>query len=123
MTTAVERVRAALAAAMLAAYPDPADTPIVGVLGPTDAPQRATVLVGSSQVTPQTVACPGRTYAVRVWTITPVTAPGAGDAAVDGLLDAALSGLDAAGIGWSDATRGVWAEQYPSYVITVEVIE
>lgn len=118
---AVGRVAAALDLAF-ASLP-PGDRPLVGVLGPTDPPQRATVLVGSSQVTPPTVACAARVYAVRVWVITPLTAPGAGDDAVDALLDAALDGLDAAGIGWSDATRGVWAEQYPSYVITVEVVE
>jgi hypothetical protein len=123
MTQAVQTVTAALVAGMMTAYPDPGTRPIVGVMGPTDPPQRDTVLVGSSQVTPPNVACPsGRTYEVRAWAISAMTAPGAGDDSVDALLDAVLASLDAAAVSWSTAVRGVWADQYPSYVVTMEVV-
>jgi hypothetical protein len=121
MTTAVLAVLDALAAGMVTPYPDPQERPITGLLGPTDPPQRATLLAGSSRVEPPSVACPVRVYTVRVWAITPITAPGAGDDALDELLDASLAALDAAGIGWSEAVRGVWADGYPSYEITTEV--
>jgi hypothetical protein len=120
MTQAVATVIAAISAAVDTAYPVD-EIPIVGNVGPTDPPQRLTVLVGSSTVEPPSVACPARVYTVTVWAITPITAPGAGDSSLDGLLDVVLDGLDAAGIVWSDATRGTWADQYPSYEITTEV--
>jgi hypothetical protein len=122
MTQAVADVVAAIRAAVAAAYPVDA-VPIVGNVGPTDPPQRATVLVGSASVEPPSVACPsGRTYAVTVWAISAVTAPGAGDTDLDRLLDVALDGLDAAGIVWTQAVRGTWYDAYPSYEITTEVV-
>lgn len=119
MTQACGRVSAAIDLGFATLPPD--ERPIVGGIGPTDPPQRGTILVGSSRVEPPSIACPARTYTVTVWAISPVIAPGAGDDRVDTLLDRTLAALDAAGIAWSEATRGVWADQYPSYEITTEV--
>lgn len=89
--------------------------------GPTDPPTRGTVVIGSSAIDPPSVACPARLYTVRVFVASPIVSPGFGDVDVDVLVDHVLDGLDASGLVWSDVTRGVWQDQYPAYVLTVEV--
>lgn len=112
-----------LAAAVLAAFPDPDTAPVVtGYPGPTDPPVRGTVVIGVSAIDPPSIACPtGRLYTFRVWAASAVTAPGAGDEDVDRLVESVLDGLDADRLVWSDVTRGVWQDAYPAYVLTVEV--
>ena len=123
MRDARRLVAAALEDGYADTYPDPTTTPIVGSYpGPTDPPQRATALVASTSVDPPSVACPtANTYTVTVYLLTPITAPGAGDDDLDALLDASLAAFDAAGLTFATAVRGVWADQYPSYVVTSEV--
>lgn len=118
MADAIDRV----AAAIVAQFPDPDTAPIVtGYPGPTDPPQRATIVLGSEKIDPPSVACPARVHTVRAWVVSAITAPGAGDNDLDLLIDSCLNGLDADRLSWDDATRGVWQDAYPCYTLSVEV--
>ncbi len=121
MRTHRASVAAAIETAVTTAYPDPVTRPRVGAYpGPTDPPQHPTILVGSAGIDPPSVACPAPVYRCAVVVVVPIVTPGASDDELDDLVAVVLSGLDAGGIVWTGATRGVWADQYPSYSIDTE---
>lgn len=114
-------IRAGIAAALTAAYPDPVTRPVVSEYpGPTDPPTRATVLVGSQGIDPPSVACPAPVYRCAVVVFVPITTPGAADDELDDLVDVVLSGIDSTGAAWRDVARGVWADSLPAYTLTTE---
>lgn len=60
------------------------------------------------------------TSEMSVWAITPRLNPGTADDDLDDALDVVIAALDAIpGVLWTDAERGVWADVYHGYKITL----
>jgi hypothetical protein len=114
-------VRAAVASAVAAAYPDPLTRPVVSEYpGPTDPPTLPTILVGSQGIDPPNVACPAPLYRCTVVAFVPIVTPGAADDELDELVDVVVAGLDGVGLAWRDVVRGTWLDTLPAYTLTTE---
>lgn len=79
------------------------------------------VVIAAATVRPPDVACPGVQVELAVWCVAELQDPADGQDRADALLDAVLERLDAARLEWTTAERGVWAETYPAYRVTVTV--
>lgn len=79
------------------------------------------VAIAAATVNPPDVACPGVTVELAVWCVSERQDASEGQDRADDLLDVVLTAFDAAGVDWTSAERGVWAETYPAYRVTVTV--
>lgn len=87
---------------------------------PVESPDAMTLVVATGKVQPSPVAVAGRVVTVDVWLVSPSSALGDGDDALDDALDLVLAALEAARIEWTQAEPAIWREKNLAYRIEVE---
>jgi hypothetical protein len=92
---------------------------VVDARSPEQLPRRRVVLLSRS-VDPSPVACPVPVLELEAWAITPLTTPGRADDDVDDFVDDVLDALDDSDVVWTSCERGLWADAYPCFRITIE---
>ena len=83
-----------------------------------------TVVVYREEVRPSPVALGYLVSTVAVWVLVPQQDPRAAEDPLDDALSAILQVLDDdTSLTWTEAQRGTYADRWPSYKVTVTIIE